>query len=230
MSERAVRIIASDGEEFMVPEWCFAVGSTATSALHTVCAKAAPYAQAPAVRLSQPLPQLRVAIAFMVDGALPPGHALPVESWLALHRTSALLHYPALRDAVESVLASLHEQDGRTFDVAFNAGATAASHFPLDGGGALPPQRQLLLLDAAAHGAGSGAAGGSGLTTPQYLGHDWQSLYGGRRRSELDAAVVASAAASPTRTGIPAGGGALFKRAADTALPDPFGFTRRAAS
>lgn len=199
----SVRVLSAEGDEFIIPSWCFVVGSKATSTLHTVCAKAAVHSSTPLVRLSQPLPRLSLAIDFMVEGSLPAATALSVSQWLELHRTSALLHYPTLRDAVEGVLLSLSRDDG--------SGLGRGERGPL----------------ASPAGSQSTSAAAGGLTTTAYMSRAWQELYSPSVAMPVTAlgatgafSLTASTNAGFLRTG------SVAAAAQSTMLPDPFGFTR----
>lgn len=197
-SNNAVRLRASDGEIFEVPAWCFVVGSKATSALHTVCAKAAVHSTAPLVQLSQPLPQLNIVVRFMVEGKLPVADELSVAEWLELHRTSALLHYPTLRDAVEGILLSLSSRGRPRVDL-------AASFFPVSA--SVPPS--------------------TGLTASEYMSRTWQGLYSPSAPVDALGATVGAFSLTATSVGTHKKSGGVAAAARDTMLPDPFGFTRR---
>lgn len=213
----SVRVLSVEGDEFIVPSWCFVIGSTATSALHTVCAKAAVHSSAPIVRLSQPLPQLRIAMGFMVEGTLPAPAELSMAQWLELHRTSALLHYPTLRDAVESALLSLSRDRG-----------AQQGHLVGHLGGHLGGQATPNFAVGAAPGE---AAAGGGLTAADYVSKSWQGLYtpAAAGSTALGATTGAFSLAASMTGGFRAApaGGSVAASAQSTMLPDPFGFTRR---
>ena len=198
----SVRVLSAEGVAFDIPLHCFVIGSKATSTLHTVCANAAAHNTSPVIQLSQHLPQLKLAIHFIIEGCLPLPAAYSKSDWLELHRTSALLHYPTLRDAVEDILLSLSREE---------------ASFSKE------------LAPSLTHGTdASDLVSHHGLTAAEYVSRTWQGLYS--PQSGAVGAGVLGATGTMSQLGSTTGGfrpRGINDSAQDTMLPDPFGFTRR---